>query len=163
MAASTIEFGAIITGLGGGLALFLFGMRQMTESLQTVAGNSTIREKVYWAFERALDALRDGNQDAAHEAVESKMLVNELSEKATFHLAKQLIAYEPNRLAAFTAETDIIENLKRINTLTRRIARVLIKDNETADVEVSKPDVDAKPIVEAPATAPDSSEEGKIN
>ena len=66
MAASTIEFGAIITGLGGGLALFLFGMRQMTESLQTVAGNSTIREKVYWAFERALDALRDGNQDAAH-------------------------------------------------------------------------------------------------
>ena len=123
----------------------------------------TVHEKVCWAFDRALDALRDGNQGAANEAVESKTKVNELSEKATSHLAKRLIAYEPNRLAAFTVEADIIENLKRINTLTRRIARVLIKDNETADVEVSKPDVDAKPIVEAPATAPDSSEEGKIN
>ena len=197
MASSTIEFGALVTGLGGGLALFLFGMRQMTESLKTVAGNSmknllarltanrftaaiagtiitavspstidvlrTIHEKVCWAFERALDALRDGNQSAAHEAVESKTLVNELSEKATFHLAKRLIAFEPNRVAAFTVETDIIENLKRINTLTRRIARVLIKNRSTADIEVSKQDVEAKPIVEAPATAPvaDSSEEEK--
>ncbi|MDA1231497.1 MAG: Na/Pi cotransporter family protein [Planctomycetota bacterium] len=125
----------------------------------------TIHDKVCWAFERAIDALRDGNQSAASEAVESKTVVNDLSEKATSHLAKRLIAFEPNRLAAFTVETDIIENLKRINTLTRRIARVLIKDNETAEVVVSKPDVDAKPIGKIPATAPvsDNSEEGIIH
>jgi len=131
-------------------------------SPSTIDVLGTIHEKVCWAFERALDALRDGNQGAAHEAVESKTEVNELSEKATSHLAKRLIAFEPNRLAAFTVETDIIENLKRINTLTRRIARVLIKENETAKVKVSKPGADAQPIVEAPATAPDSSEEGNI-
>ena len=34
----TIELGALITQLGGGLALFLYGMRRMTESLKTVAG-----------------------------------------------------------------------------------------------------------------------------
>jgi phosphate:Na+ symporter len=40
--------GAIITGLGGGLALFLYGMRKMTESLKTVAGGrmKSILEKL---------------------------------------------------------------------------------------------------------------------
>ncbi len=35
---SSLEVGAMITGLGGGLALFLYGMRKMTEALKTVAG-----------------------------------------------------------------------------------------------------------------------------
>jgi len=35
---AAIDFGLLVTQLGGGLALFLFGMRQMTESLKTVAG-----------------------------------------------------------------------------------------------------------------------------
>ncbi len=132
-------------------------------SPSTIEVLRTIHEKVCWAFERAFDALRDGDQGAALEAVESKMEVNALSEKATSHLAKRLVAYEPNRLAAFTVETDIIENLKRINTLTRRIARVLIQNSETAEVVVSRPDIDAKPIVEAPVTARDKSEKGTFN
>ena len=33
-----LEWGVIITQLGGGLALFLYGMRRMTESLRIVAG-----------------------------------------------------------------------------------------------------------------------------
>jgi len=36
--ASSLDLVAMITGLGGGLALFLYGMRKMTESLKTVAG-----------------------------------------------------------------------------------------------------------------------------
>lgn len=61
-----LEIGALITGLGGGLALFLY-------------------------------------------------------------VAKRLVASEPNRLAAFQVETDLIENLKRLNTLTRRIARAILE------------------------------------
>jgi len=93
----------------------------------------TVHEKVCWAFDRALQALRDGDQVAAHAAAESKIEVNESAEKATSHLAKRLVAYEPNRLAAFKVETDIIENLKRINTLTRRIARLVLQGNETSE------------------------------
>ena len=33
-----LDLGAILVGLGGGLALFLYGMRKMTEALKTVAG-----------------------------------------------------------------------------------------------------------------------------
>jgi phosphate:Na+ symporter len=36
---STLEVGAIVTGLIGGLALFLFGLDQMTDALRIVAGN----------------------------------------------------------------------------------------------------------------------------
>ena len=34
-----LQIGALLTGLIGGLALFLYGMRKMTEALKTVAGN----------------------------------------------------------------------------------------------------------------------------
>jgi len=35
---NTIEFGAMLVNLGGGLALFLYGMHKMTEALKIVAG-----------------------------------------------------------------------------------------------------------------------------
>ena len=35
---TTLDYGVIIMGLAGGLALFLFGMRNLTDSLKTVAG-----------------------------------------------------------------------------------------------------------------------------
>ena len=35
---SALQWGAIITGMGGGLALFLYGMRKMTDSLRIAAG-----------------------------------------------------------------------------------------------------------------------------
>lgn len=95
---------------------------------------STVHKKVYWAFDRSLDALRDGDQIAARDAVQSKTEVNEVADKATSHLAKRLIAYEPNRLAAFKVETDFIENMKRINTLTRRIARVVLVNDPAVAV-----------------------------
>ncbi len=39
-AANALEYGAIITGLGGGLALFLYGMRKMAASLKVAAGGA---------------------------------------------------------------------------------------------------------------------------
>lgn len=35
----TLQYGPLITGLGGGLALFLYGMRKMTDALTLVAGD----------------------------------------------------------------------------------------------------------------------------
>ncbi|MCM2369847.1 Na/Pi cotransporter family protein [Aporhodopirellula aestuarii] len=113
-------------------------------SPSTIDVLSTVHDKVCWAFDRSLEALRDGDQEAAQAAVESKTKVNELAEKATSHLAKRLIAYEPNRLAAFKVETDVIENLKRINTLTRRIARVVLMNASKLEVPVADEAADTK-------------------
>jgi phosphate:Na+ symporter len=86
-----------------------------------------LHEQVCWAFGRAVEGLAKSDLTAAREAIESKSKVNELSEVATSHLARRLGAYEPNRLAAFKVETGIIEDLRRINTLTRRIARAVLE------------------------------------
>jgi phosphate:Na+ symporter len=102
---------------------------------------STVHKKVHWAFDRSLDALRDEDQAAVVEAAESKVDVNAVADKATSHLAQRLVAYEPNRLAAFKIETDFIENMKRINTLTRRIARVLLIDKPTVELPQDEIDV----------------------
>ena len=47
-ATQTLNLGLLVTQLGGGLALFLFGMRLMTEALKTVAGSGmkNLLEKV---------------------------------------------------------------------------------------------------------------------
>ncbi len=86
-----------------------------------------IHDQVLRAFDLVINALQSGNHDAAVEAIESKAVINQLGDDATAHLVKRLVAGEPNRLAAFQIETDIIEGLKRINTLTRRIARTLLE------------------------------------
>ncbi len=98
----------------------------VTVSPSTMEVLRPIHEKVVWAFDRMLVGLRDGDVDAAQQAAESKAEVYSLAETATDHLAKRLVAGEPNRLPAFQIETDTIENLKRVNTLTRRVARSLL-------------------------------------
>lgn len=85
-----------------------------------------IEEAVLEAFNQALLALNSGDRQAALDAIDSKGRVNHLAEAATDHLARRLIASEPNRLSAYKLETDVIENLKRVNTLTRRIARLVL-------------------------------------
>ena len=60
-----------------------------------------------------------------------------LAEEATAHIARRLVADEPNRLENFQIETEIIETYKRFNTLTRRIARLAVEVRET-DTEIAE-------------------------
>ncbi len=76
-------------------------------------------------FDLMLGALKSGDQEAAAKVAHKKKVVKKLAEDATEHLARRLIADEPNRLAAFQVETDIIESLQRLNALTRLVARQL--------------------------------------
>ena len=102
-------------------------------SPSTMAVLTPIHNKVCWAFDRALEALQTGDAAAAADAVKSKAEVGRLADEATAHLARRLTAHEPHRLEAFQVETDIIENLKRLNTLTRRIARLAVQVEGLAD------------------------------
>jgi phosphate:Na+ symporter len=83
--------------------------------------------RVTSAFASAVRAIEAGDTDAARQAAESKSWVNEAADAATVTLAQRLAADEPARLASFQIEVDLVENLKRLNTLTRRIARVLLR------------------------------------
>ena len=98
-------------------------------SPSTSAKLEPIGEKVLEAFEKALASLATGERDDALEAIDSKQMVNDLAQEATAHLAKRLVADEPDRLEAFQIETDIIEHYRRINVYSRRIAKLCLKLN----------------------------------
>lgn len=97
---------------------------------ETRAVLEPIEEAVCRAFDKALAAFESGDVNDALDAIESKGEVNNLAAEATSHLAKRLVADAPSRFENFELETDIIENLRRINTYTRRIARLAIDQHE---------------------------------
>ena len=84
-----------------------------------------LHEQCCRAVEVALQALAEDDAGKARAVADSKKTFNDLAEKARSHLVRRLSADVPDRLTAFRLETDIIENLKRIHTLGRRIADVV--------------------------------------
>ena len=92
---------------------------------------STPTRKVIEEFHRtvakslvlALQAVTQKNEGAARAVISMKADVQRLATSAALHEARRLVASEPNRLAAYTVEMDILENLKRVYYFCRRMAR----------------------------------------
>ena len=76
----------------------------------------------------AIDAVTENNQQAAHEVIAMKSDINHLMESAAMHESRRLVAEEPNRLAAYTLEIDIIEKLKRIYYFSKRMAKAVMPE-----------------------------------
>ena len=115
----------------------------LTISPSTQAVLRPIAEQAGAAFDKALAALEKGDPDDALDAIESKETVNGLADDATAHIAKRLVADEPDRLETFQIETDIIEIYRRLNTYTRRIARLTLEKTADEDSESVTPDTAA--------------------
>jgi phosphate:Na+ symporter len=98
-----------------------------TISPSTSAKLEPIGDQVLKTFDTALSGLETEDRDKALEALGSKQIIDDLAQEATAHLAKRLVADEPDRLQAFHIETDIIESYRRINVYSRRIAKLSLK------------------------------------
>jgi phosphate:Na+ symporter len=77
-------------------------------------------------FGQALKAVESGRHEDALDVIESKKTVGALAEEATALIAERLVVDEPNRMENFQVETEMIEIYKRLNTLSRRIARLAV-------------------------------------
>jgi phosphate:Na+ symporter len=75
------------------------------------------------ALELALQAVGQQNEEAAQAVVSMKEAVNALADSATLHEARRLVADEPRRLEAYSLETDILKNQKRVYYFCKRMAR----------------------------------------
>jgi phosphate:Na+ symporter len=84
------------------------------------------------AFRLALIAVTQKDQAAARKVSKMKSHIRNLERAAAQHEAARLVADEPNRIATYRFETDLIANLKRIYYFTRRIARVAVPESEQA-------------------------------
>jgi len=114
--------------------LVIMGKRKRNKlviSEATTAELQALAEEVRRAYAQALVALESGHPDDALDVLESKVTVSALAAEASAHIAKRLVADEPNRIENFQVETEIIETYKRFNSLTRRIARLAVEVHET--------------------------------
>jgi len=86
--------------------------------------------RFHGAVRRALDislqAATQRSQQAATAARNMKREINNLAEAAQRHQAQRLIADAPDRIAAYTLETDVLQNLQRIYYYSRRMARTVL-------------------------------------
>jgi phosphate:Na+ symporter len=96
----------------------------ISESTRAVLEN--LHETITFTVELALKAVEEYDQKAAQEVIARKGDINQLMESAAMHEAKRLVAEEPNRLAAYTLEMDILEKLKRIYYFAKRMSKEIL-------------------------------------
>jgi phosphate:Na+ symporter len=88
----------------------------------------SIHAAVSKSVDAAIQAVSQGSEIAAQTVTNMKDDITRLTESAALHEAKRLVAEEPNRLAAYTIEIDIIEKLKRIYYYAKRMAKTVTPD-----------------------------------
>ncbi len=94
---------------------------------------SGFHQQVQEAFELAMVAVTQKNEAAASRVTAMKTHVNAVARKVELHEVARLIADEPNRIATYAFETDLIAHLKRIFYFTRRTARVAVPAPERSE------------------------------
>jgi phosphate:Na+ symporter len=108
------------------------GRQRLQENLQishaTESVLSALNKEVAWATERAIRAIVSNDKDVAREVAEAKGEVNRLAAEAQRHLSRRLSADEPNRLAMFRLESEIMEYLRRMYYFAKRIAKLMAED-----------------------------------
>ena len=87
-----------------------------------------LHDVVQLTAELAIDAVLQDDERAAQEVISMKSDISRLMESAAMHETKRLVAEEPNRLAAYTLEMDLIEKLKRIYYFAKRMAKTVVPE-----------------------------------
>ncbi|NIL96700.1 MAG: Na/Pi cotransporter family protein [Planctomycetales bacterium] len=96
---------------------------QVSRATEEVLGD--FHRKVCWSVEQAMQALVDNDLEIAKQVMDAKEEINRLADAAETHLSRRLAADEPNRLAAFRLESEVIEYLKRMYYFAKRITKVI--------------------------------------
>ncbi|MCG8508558.1 MAG: Na/Pi cotransporter family protein, partial [Rhodospirillales bacterium] len=109
--------------------------RQRVNSGVTVSDDTReiivkLHEDVLHAMSMAVRAVKHNDVELARKVVAMKGPINTAVAEADRHQQQRLLADAPNRLAAYTFEMDVIENLKRIFYFAKRAARTVLP-NET--------------------------------
>jgi len=86
--------------------------------------------------------VANNDETEADNVISMKGIIQNQVYSAEQHEAQRLIASEPNRLAAYSVEMEVIEKLKRIYYFAKRMAKTIQSDSLTAhsltDIEAVK-------------------------
>jgi len=97
---------------------------QVGESTQQVLNG--FQEAITKAVAAAVQAVGQRNERAGQVVIGMKNEINRIADSAAAHEARRLVAEEPNRIAAYTMEIEIIEKQKRIYYFAKRMAKTVM-------------------------------------
>ncbi|OOE57941.1 NAD+ kinase [Salinivibrio sp. ML323] len=91
----------------------------------------TIQDKVTHALLDSVNAIRRGDNNRAKQVLHTKRALNALLDKVLAHQAERLIEHDANRLQLFSIEMEWTESLKRVYTVTKRIAKLHLREKDS--------------------------------
>jgi phosphate:Na+ symporter len=116
--------------------LISLGYEKIESSVTVSRETRTLIERyhrlVVEAFEMALVAVIQKDQGAARTVAGMKREIRNLEDEIMAHQNERLVADEPNRVATYRFELDLVTNLKRVYYFARRIARAAVPEHEQA-------------------------------
>jgi phosphate:Na+ symporter len=116
--------------------LVVLGYEKIEESITVSRETRALIEQyhrlVVEAVEMALVAVIQKDQGAARTVTGMKREIQNLERDIRTHQTERLVAEEPNRVATYRWETDVVTNLKRVYYFARRIARAAVPEHEQA-------------------------------
>ncbi len=92
-----------------------------------------LHEEIRGALDLALLAVTQKNEEAAREVSAMKRQITSLARKTEIYETERLVADEPNRIATYAFETDVVAHLKRVFYFIRRTARVAVPVEERTE------------------------------
>lgn len=114
------------------------GYQRIDSSIVVSAETKTVISEYYAAVTQALElalvAVTQKDEGAARRVSGMKSHIKALERRATRHEGVRLVADEPNRVATYRFEMDLITHLKRIYFFSRRIARVAVPESEQSQI-----------------------------
>ena len=100
---------------------------QISQATQDVL--RALNKEVAWATERSIRAIVSNDKAIAREVTEAKAEIDRLAGLAELHLSRRLSAGEPNRLATFRLESELMEYLRRMYYFAKRVAKLVGEDH----------------------------------
>jgi len=100
----------------------------VTISGETNATMKKLFDEVCVAFTTVTRAIAEDDLESARSVIEMKGEIDQAAGDATERVVDRLLAEEPNRIALFRIETDMIGQYRRLFYLAKRIAKTLTGD-----------------------------------
>jgi phosphate:Na+ symporter len=126
--------------------LVALGLHRIDEGIRPSPSTHRVVMRFHGAvrdqFAAVVEALDSEDSSLARQVRRAKRDVVALRDAATAHQAGRLLDAGPRRVRAYTRESEIVEHLRRIYTLTRGISRLVLEEPQADATGREAPDPD---------------------
>ena len=99
-------------------------------SKETMTVIDDFHQSIAKAVSLSIQAVSQQNMVAASMVIEMKSTISDTVDSASAYLTERLVAHEPGRVVIYTAEVQLLENMKRIYYFSKRMSKTVLFDSQ---------------------------------